>query len=81
MINALVLRLPGLSPQQAHLLGQTVARKLARRVESLNPRQLNRALRSGSMDVHLRLPAALPLERLADALTEKILASLYEGTG
>ena len=79
-INALVLRLPGLSPQQAHQVGQTVARRLAGRVESLKPEYLSSTLRSGNMEVRLHLPPGVPLERLADAMTERILAALCEGT-
>ena len=67
-IDQLNLRLPGLTPQQAHRLGHEVAQKLARRLPAnLSAAQLD------VLDLRLSIPPGTPQNRMADLVVEAIV--------
>lgn len=68
-IDELVLRVPGLSPDEARRLGRDVTERVFARLEAA-PMHL------GRLDLRLTLPPGLPLEDLADRVANAIVEQL-----
>ena len=70
-IKAMRLRIAGVSPQQARVIGQQVAQALARRVESLSTgRQLS------GLDLKIRMSEGQTPEQLTETIVQTILARI-----
>lgn len=71
-IDELVLRVPGLSPDEARRLGRDVTERVFARLDAA-PMHL------GRLDLRLTLPLGLPLEELADRVANAIVDQLERG--
>jgi hypothetical protein len=67
-IDNLHLRIPGLTPQEAHQLAHEAAQRLAGRL----PERMT-ALHLGALDLRLTVPWGTPRSRVADLIVEAIL--------
>lgn len=67
-IDNLHLRIPGLTPQEAHHLAHETAQRLAGRLSD----QMT-ALHLGALDLRLTVPPDTPKHQLADLIVDAIL--------
>lgn len=67
-IDHLHLRIPGLTPQEAHQLANEAVQRLAGRL----PERMA-ALHLGALDLHLTVPWGTPRRRMANLIVDAIL--------
>lgn len=70
-IQEMVLRVPGLSEEEARMLGQEVAERVA---DGLSPEGSRKEL--GVLDLRVGIPQGTPRQRLGMAIAEAIIKGL-----
>ena len=70
-IDEMYLNIPGLSQEEANMLGREVIRRVGKQL----PKKI-RSSRIASLEVKVNIPQGTPTERLAEMITEQICKSL-----